>query len=110
MPPTHWRFYGTAAIVLTALALILFSFRDTLHVEKLRVAWNNIQYGESIPYPNGLDIDPPPGEAPFGSLIVAAGADTDLGWTEHVKDEYVARRRTSDCINVNASQLELVRV
>jgi hypothetical protein len=87
MPPTYWRFYGTSAIVLTAVALVFFSFRDTLDVEKLRVAWTNIQYGGPIRYPNGLEIDPPPGEAPFGSLIVAAGADTDLGWTEYVKNE-----------------------
>jgi hypothetical protein len=103
MPPTHWRSYGTSAIVLTALVLVFFSFRDTLDVKKLRVSWSNIQYGERIRYPDGLEIDQPPGEAPFGSLIVAAGADTDLGWTEHVKDEYVSRRRIVDFINANVS-------
>jgi len=99
MPSAAVRLYASLIVLFGSLGLLLFSFHDSLpdvkNLSKIRISagdWN-------LPgYKTALEIDPPPQERPFGAVVIAAGADTDLKWTMLAKAKYVAyAQQRPDC-------------
>lgn len=74
----RWRIYIVILALLSSVTTLLLSLQESAAAPGFN-------------YELAAQNDPPPDEDafPYGALVIAAQSDTDLDWTQFVKDKYV---------------------
>ena len=90
MPSSSVRLNASLVALFGSLALLLFLYHDSLPQAK-DLSGLQIKTGDwkLLGHKTALEIDPPPSKQPFGAVVIAAGADTDLKWTMFAKAKCV---------------------
>ena len=87
----HVRFYGSLVVLLLSLTSLLLFFPESFPVVK---HLGNVKaYGGDgiLNRETALQHDPPPRQPPYGALVIASQAETDLSWTQYAREECVSK-------------------
>ena len=83
------RLFGAIFVLFTSLTYFLYLFHDAVPIVKDLDYFREESRNFSIPYQfeTALQHDPPPNSRPYGAIVIAAQASTDLSWTPWLKVE-----------------------